>query len=334
MEKKLLALVFLVYQVIGFAQEAPVISGRITDQQTSEALDGASVSVKGSANATETDREGHFILQNATKGRIVLVVSHIGYTPLQWSITVTNGDSTFINLSLIPENRTVEPVVISASRRVEKITNAPTSIQVISMKDLEQFAGSNVTELVSKVQGVEYTRAGVDDITFNARGLHSAFNNKVFQLVDGRNSMASASAGLALFNNGSTIKDDIEQIEILLGPQSALYGPNAHNALFNYITKDPRKYPGTSISSSVGSQSQFSTRFRHAVKINEKWAYKVSAEHATGKDYEWRDSVYAGNGTFFGPVLAIPERIPDFSFKRNRGEAHVYYSLTPKTDII
>src|SRR5690606_41765736 len=51
-----------------------------------------------------------------------------------------------------------------------------------------------------------------------------------------------------LFNNGSIQKDDIEKIEIVLGPQTALYGPNAHNALFNFISKDPRKYPGTTVS--------------------------------------------------------------------------------------
>jgi iron complex outermembrane receptor protein len=77
-------------------------------------------------------------------------------------------------------------------------------------------------------------------------------------MVDGRNSMAPASAGVALFNNGSVQKDDIAQMEIVLGPQSALYGPNAHNALFNVITKDPRKFQGTTVAMSVGNQSQFS----------------------------------------------------------------------------
>jgi iron complex outermembrane receptor protein len=179
----------------------------------------------------------------------------------------------------------------------------------------------------------------VDEITYNARGINSAFNIKVFQLVDGRNSMAAASGGVALFNNGSINKEDIERIEIVLGPQSALYGPNAHNALVNYITKDPRKYPGTTIAVSAGSQYQFSSRFRHAAKINNRWAYKLSGEHATGKDYKWYDTVYAGgnagpviNG--FGPIIAIPERINDFTFRRYRGETHVYYSITPKADVI
>jgi iron complex outermembrane receptor protein len=81
-----------------------------------------------------------------------------------------------------------------------------------------------VGELVSKIQGIEYTRNGITDITFNARGFNSAFNNKVLQLVDGRNSMAALSGSLPLNNRTSASKDDIERFEIVLGPQSALYG--------------------------------------------------------------------------------------------------------------
>ncbi|MGZ3939946.1 MAG: TonB-dependent receptor, partial [Flavisolibacter sp.] len=318
------------------SQTTSTVSGKIADKQTGETLNAVNVLVKGTNVFTSTNDEGIFVLSNLTTTKIVLVISRVGYETIELPVTVNENKTTVVNIALNIENRAGNEVVVSATQRPEKITNAPASIHVISTKDLQQFPGSNVGELVAKVQGIEYTRSGVDEITFNARGLNSAFNNKVFQLVDGRNTMASASAGLALFNNGSTNKDDIERIEIVLGPQSALYGPNAHNGLFNYITKDPRKYQGTSISTSVGSQGQFSTRFRHALKINDKWAYKLTGEHATGKDYEWYDSIYAGSatGTPFGNAVAIPQKITDFSFHRYRGEAHVYYNLTPKTSII
>lgn len=336
--KEIILLLLLLACHLAFSQNSVTVIGKVVDKQTTEALVDVTVTVKGTVILTRTDEQGRFHLSNLNAGKIVLVISHVGYLTTEIPVEVDRYDTTVTNISLNIENQIGNEVVISASKRPEKITNAPASIQVITTKDLEQFAGSNVTQLVSKVQGIEYTRSGVDDITFNARGLNSAFNNKVFQMVDGRNTMASASAGLALFNNGSTIKDDIERIEIVLGPQSALYGPNAHNALFNYITKDPRKYQGTSISTSFGSQSQFSTRFRHALKINNKWSYKLTGEQATGKEYRWYDSVYAGNQTgttpFFGPAVAIPERSPDLSFRRYRGEAHVYYSITPKADII
>ena len=326
MRKISLLILLSILQTVLFSQTTGSISGKITDKQTNEALLGATVTTKGSLISAITNNEGYFIFQKVNTGKIILVISYVGYETIELIAEVSNGNTTTVNAALSLDSKVGNEIVVSATKRSEKITNAPASIHVIGVKDMEQFAGSNVSELVSKVQGVQYQRRGVDEITFNARGINSAFNNKVLQLVDGRNSMAAASGGIALFNNGSTNKDDIERIEIVLGPQSALYGPNAHNALFNYITKDPRKYSGTTVSVSAGSQYQFSSRFRHAAKFDQKWAYKLSGEHATGKDYKWYDTVYAGgnagpviNG--YGPIVAIPERIHDFNFRRYRGEA-------------
>jgi iron complex outermembrane receptor protein len=333
--KKIL-LILLFAPQLAYTQNGATITGNVTDAQTHELLIGATVSVKGTHVSTSTNAQGKFVLQNLNAGTIVITISHVGYQSAEIVVQTHPTKTAVINVALHVDERIGSAVVISASKRREKITNAPASIQVLGAKELSQFAGSNITQLFSRVQGIEFTRSGVDDITINARGLNSAFNNKVLQMVDGRNTMAPLSAGIALFNNGTTIKDDIEQIEIVLGPQSALYGPNAHNALINYITKDPRKYQGTTISTSAGSQSQFSTRVWHALKVSDKWAYKLTGEYAVGKDYEWYDSVYAGspNGFPFGPAVAIPERIKDFDFERYRGEAHVYYSLTPASDII
>ena len=351
MKKTLLPLLFLLFSNLSFSQDYGAVSGKITDKLTNEALPGATVLIKGTVISAVTNNEGNFIIKKLNPGKIILEISYVGYETTEIGVTIIDGETKTANADLIQDERIGNAVVVSASKQREKITDAPASIQVIGIKELSQFAGSNVNELVSKMQGIEYTRNGVDEITFNARGFNSAFNIRVLQLVDGRNSMSAISGGLPTFNNGSTNKDDIERVEIVLGPQTALYGPNAHNALFSYITKDPRKYQGTTVSVSAGSQNQFSSRFRHATKINNKWAYKLSGEHATGKDYQWYDSVYAGNqppptwigyrdqppvGTtpHFGPKVAIPERIHDFTFRRYRGEAHVYYSVTPKMDII
>ncbi len=224
---------------------------------------------------------------------------------------------------------TLSEVVITTLLYPEKITRAPASIRLLTAKDLERFAGSNTGELISTLQGVEFTRYGVDGTTFNARGLNSAFNNKILQIVDGRISTAALSGGLPVFNNGSTIKDDIHQIEIVVGPQTALYGPNAHNGVFNTITKDPRIYSGTSVSLSAGNQYQFSGRLRHAHKVNEKWAWKFTGEYATGQEFDFIDSVYVGN-----PSRAIPERNVELDFRHIRGEAHLYYNINPTTEII
>lgn len=224
---------------------------------------------------------------------------------------------------------TLSEVIVSALLRKEKITRAPAFVQVLTAKNFDLFAGSNPGELYSRQAGVEFTRYGVDGTTFNARGLNSAFNNKILQIVDGRISTSALSGGLPVFNNGSTIKDDIGQIEVVVGPQTALYGPNAHNGVFNTLTRDPRQDPGTSASLSVGNQNQLSGRIRHAVKLNDRWAYKITGEYAVGREFEFIDSVYIGPSG-----IAVPERNVNFDFRHLRGEAHAYYTFNPKTEII
>jgi iron complex outermembrane receptor protein len=145
--------------------------------------------------------------------------------------------------------------------------------------------------------------------------------------------MMAGGSGLPSGIMNTVIKEDIERLEIVLGPNSALYGPNAHNGIANTITKDPRKYEGTTLVLSRGNRDVFSGRARNALKLNNKWAYKSSWEYTTGRDFEFHDSIYAG-GTFYGPAIAIPERIPSYQFRHIRGEAHVYYSVTPRSDII
>jgi len=332
MRKLILPLLFNIIPSIIFSQTAGSISGKITDKKTNEALPGATVTIKGTQASTVTNNEGYFRFEKINAGKVILEISYVGYETIELTAELTNGSANNIYAALLLDTKVGNELVVSASKRPEKITSAPASIQVIGIKDFDQFAGSNVGEIVSKIQGVEYTRNGITDITFNARGFNSAFNNKVLQLVDGRNSMAALSGSLPLNNRTSASKEDIERFEILLGPQSALYGPNALNAVFNYMTKDPRKYQGTTVAMSAGNHYVFSGRLRHAEKINNKWAYKITGEYSSGKEYAFYDSVYV---TKYPPYdSSVAEHNVDFDFRHIRGEAYVYYSVTPNTDII
>lgn len=329
----LLTLFVIVFHRDLYAQFTGAVSGKVIDGQTNQPLQGATITVNGSSASAVADNEGHFRFLQVASGDAVIRITYVGYEDMEERIAVFPNTETIINASLQLADKVGSEVVVAASKRAEKITNAPASIHVIGTKDLQQFSGSNIGELISKVQGVEFVRSGVDFVAFNARGFNRAINNKFFQMVDGRNMMSPLSPGLPLSNLATVVKDDIERIEIILGPQSALFGPNVHNGLAYLTTKDPRKYQGTTLSVSAGTQSQFSVRLRQAAKINNRWAYKITGEYATGKDFTFHDSVYAGGG-MFGPRVAIPERNVNFNFRHIRGEAHVYYSLTSKDDII
>ena len=330
--KKLILFILMLTVYVNLFSQTGIISGKVIDKHTNEALPGATVAIKGRPGSTTTDNLGTFKLWKVDTGNLVLVITYVGYEDKELPVNVSNGETRTVNAVLSLTDQVGNTVVVSASKRPEKITNAPASIQIIGLKDFEQFAGSNVSELISKVQGIEYTRNGVTDITFNARGFHSAFNNRVVHIVDGRISTSALSGNLPVINRGTMIKDDLERMEIIMGPQSALYGPNAFNAVLNTTTKDPRKYQGTSASITAGSQYQFSARVRHATKINNKWAFKVTGEYSVGKEYKTYDTVYVTKySTYDSSTL---ERNVDLDYRHIRGEAHIYYSITRNTDIV
>ena len=332
MRNLLMLLLMLSFNVASFAQNTGKVSGKVTDKQTGEPLIGATVTVRGSGASAVADNNGAFTL-NVKSGKNTIVISYVGYEDIVLSVTVSSGETATADAALSVSNRPGNEVVITASKRPEKITRAPASISVINAKDFEQSSSFNIGELASKIQGVEFVRTGVTGVGFNARGFNNAFNAKILLMTDGRNSMMAGSSGLPAGIMNTVIKEDIERLEIVLGPNSALYGPNAHNGIANTITKDPRKWQGTDITVGAGNQSVFSGRFRTATKVSNKFAYKLTGEYTTGKDFEWHDSIYAG-GSVYGPVVAIPERIPSYQFRHMKGEAHAYYSVTSKSDLI
>ena len=333
MKNLLLLMLMFCFQLIVFAQNSGKISGKITDKQSGEPLIGATITVRGSGASAISDNDGMFTISNVKAGKVTIEISYVGYADVVLNVDVTAGSTASADAALSLSNRPGSEVVVTASKRPEKITRAPASISVITSKDFDQLSSFNIGELASKIQGVEFIRTGVTGVGFNARGFNNAFNAKILMMTDGRNSMMAGSSGLPAGIMNTVIKEDIERLEIVLGPNSALYGPNAHNGIANTITKDPRKWQGTDVVVGGGSRQVFSGRARIATKINNKWAYKLTGEYTTGKDFEWHDSVYAG-GTVYGPALAIPERIPTYQFRHMRGEAHLYYSITPKSDLI
>jgi outer membrane receptor for ferrienterochelin and colicins len=333
MRKLSLLLLSIIFSSVLFSQNPISVAGRVFDRQTSQPLQGATVVVNKAATFTLTGNDGSFTFRNLSPGKATLIISHIGFETAEITIDVSHI-TTIVNIGLSMYIPMDEEIVVSASKRAEKIVSAPASIHIIGQKELQQFSGSNVYETFFKVPGLEVVRLGVDYISINARGFNKPGNNKFFQFVDGRNIMSAVSTGVPLYNLASWNKEDAESIEIVLGPQAALYGPNVHNGLVYITTKDPRKYQGTTVAVSAGNRYQFSSRFRHATKIDNKWALKLTGEYVAGKDFEFFDSVYAGNNSFYGPVVGIPERNVDFDFRHVRGEAYGYYSLATKTDII
>ncbi len=320
-----LLLVCLCLSTWAQAQKA-TIKGKVIDKSTGDALMGAAIVIKGTTNGSATDLDGKYTI-SVEPGTHTIVFSYTGFNTIEKKVTLKAGETKELNFDA-EESMTLlgEEVVISASRKPEKLTESPATIAVIDASVIEELPSFNVGELIARQKGVDYVRSGVIGTGVNVRGFNSAFNPKNLQMNDGRLSTLIGT-GLPLGALGTVVKEDIERIEIVLGPSSALYGPNAHNGLVNTITKDPRTSEGTTLAFGAGNQSVLSTRFRHAQVLSDKFAFKVSGEYTQGEEFEYTDSVYYGGEAF-------PELELDRDFSSLRGEAALYYSVNDQSDIV
>ncbi|MEJ8758374.1 TonB-dependent receptor [Pontibacter sp. H259] len=324
----LILLALLCITEVALAQGG-TITGRVLGADNQEPLIGASVLVEGTNKGASTNTNGDFTITGVPAGNYNLRITYVGYSYPKVPVTVSVGGTASVGtISMKASTMMGDEIVVSATRRQEKITEAPAAIGVISSRDLTELPSFNVGELLNKVQGVEVVRSGVIGVGINARGFNNAFNVKMYQMTDGRNSMLPGGTGLPAGFYNTTIKEDIERVEVILGPSSALYGPNAHNGIINTITKDPRRYPGTTVTVGAGNQDVLSARFRHASVISPKFAFKVTGEYTQGKDFEFQDTVY--NAT----LGALPEYGVDYDFSSKRFGSALYYSPTDNIDII
>ena len=289
MKKTILLFFFMLSVSFIWAQE---ISGTITDADSGDPLIGASVLVLNTNIGTITDETGSYSI-NVDPGSYTLKISYVGYADKTVDVEVGDADMTK-DFSLSSGVLFGDDVVISASKRAEKLTESPATIQTITVEQINQYAG-NASELLARQKGIDYFRAGIAGPAFNVRGFNSNFNSKNLQVTDGRFSSLIAT-GLPFGALDPVLQDDIERVEVILGPNSTLYGPNAHNGLLNTITKDPRRYQGTTVTLTPGvsgdGDAYYGARARHAQVINDQFAFKVNAGYTKATEFEYVDSVY------------------------------------------
>jgi outer membrane receptor for ferrienterochelin and colicins len=184
MQKSILSLLIcLLLGLSAFAQEKS-LRGRVVDAETDEGLPGVNILIKGTNKGVATDANGNFAITGFPDGAFTLEFSIVGYASI--SKTINGATATEIGeIRLFPSYILGQEIVISGTRKSEKITETPATIQIINSKDISELPSFNPGELLSRVKGVEFVRSGVIGTGVNIRGFNSNFNAKNLQVNDG-----------------------------------------------------------------------------------------------------------------------------------------------------
>jgi outer membrane receptor for ferrienterochelin and colicins len=298
------------------------ISGTVTDSSHA-ALAGTQVSVIGTRLNATSDGSGHYSISGVPAGTYDVRVQRIGQRARVVSgVVVKAGGDTRVDAALATVPLSLGGMVVSASRRAEKITDAPATITRIDAAAIANTVGNSFAPALKEVKGIDFIQVGVTSVAINARGFNSAFNNRMLMMEDNRIAVLPEN-GLPVGVFSPTTKLDLAGIEVLVGPGSALYGPDASNGVLTLSTKDPREFPGTSFEVDGGARSFVDVQGRQAGVFSEgKLGYKLSGEYQRAKDFE-NKNIYAPIVTG-GPVS--PELNADWNTNVMRGSgALVYY---------
>ena len=301
-----------------FSDVGNFVSGTVTDRNN-EPLVGANIILKGTFLGSTTDMNGFYKIDDIDPGKYTIFVSYIGYRSEEMELYISEfqsedntdeSESSFssklgldeefdadestsdilkapfhenLNFTLRVDALETDQIVVSASKKKEKIIDAPITIAAVSNQNIRRNISSDIGSVLKTVRGVEVYQAGLGRTAINVRGFMSAFNGRFVSLVDGANYM-EPTFFIGYGNSYPFISEDIERAEVVFGPSSALYGPNAHNGLLNIITKHIRDSNGGMIAFTTGSSNLAAQRFRFAKTIG-NYGFKVSGE--VSSNYDW-----------------------------------------------
>lgn len=265
------------YQI--FAQNT--ISGKVTDAGSGEPLIGANLLIQGSSEGTITDLEGQFSLQSNQPLPWTIDISYTGYAS---KTLVINNAQNGMNISLSSSISELTGVEVVATRGLGKVQEAPSSITVISTRKLEASPNSNPVRNLINASGLYIQQQSAGRINVQLRGDGGLFGSASFPIQDYR---SLSGPGLGTFDNlNSPINNlDLDRIEVVRGPGSALYGPGVTAGIIHFITKSAIDKPGTAVELTGGNLNTYGASIRHATKISDKIGFKINGVYKRGGEF-------------------------------------------------
>jgi iron complex outermembrane recepter protein len=278
------------------------VTGKILDTETHEPLIGANVLVAGTFNGATTNLQGRFEVQSATSID-ALEVSYVGYE--KQVIAVRQQELT---IALVPSVNNLQQVVVTASREAALRTESPVAISKLSSSVIQDTKPVMLPELINKVPGVVMMNYNNEQHGMSIRqpmGLSAYF----LYLEDGM-----PVRPMGIFNHNALIEMNlfgISSLEVVKGPASSLYGPEAVGGAINFITHRPTAVP----TARIGVQA-------------DQWGYK-RFQYGGGGMITKRLGVYIGG--FEARQRDAWQAYSDYD--KSSVNARLDYALTDKTHL-
>jgi outer membrane cobalamin receptor len=259
-----------------YAQTLGVVKGVVKDKSNNETLPGAVV-VLDKTKGISADVDGIFYI-STSEGSHTLDCELVGYKKYSETINVKGNDTITVNIVLGNGNQLLDEVVISAGKFEQKLSDVTVSMEIIKPSLIENKASQTLDIIMNQVPGVV-----VSDGQASIRGgsgYSYGAGTRVLMLVD---EMPMISADAADIKWNYLPLENLEQVEVIKGASSALFGSSAMNGVINMRTAYAKDKPQTSV-------SLFGASYDAPQQLKYKW-WKGSSQTQTGVNFSHSQKV-------------------------------------------
>jgi outer membrane receptor protein involved in Fe transport len=266
------------------------LRGTVADASTGETLIGANVVLKGTTVGATTDIDGRFELRVSELPPYTLVVSFMGYQPLELEVKSIDKE---LRLKLSTDQVLLKEAEVVGSRISEKQKQAPLTVESMDVIAIREAPSGDFYESLGTLKGVDMTAASMGFKVINTRGFNSTSPVRSLQLIDGvDNQSPGLNFSLGNFLGASDL--DVMKVDVVAGASTAYFGPGAFNGVISMTTKSPWAFPGLSVSAKAGERDLLEGAVRWAQVFKDKggkdrFAYKLNLFAMRAEDWYAED---------------------------------------------
>ncbi len=244
----------------------------IVKDKNNQPLELANVLLKGTKYNALTDANGKFIIDTRERLPFTLIVQYVGHQTAEVKFTAVPTSP--VEIILKSENQ-LNDVVITSRRRIEKAQNVPIPISVVGGRQAEQAGAFNVNRLKELVPSVQLYSSNPRNTTINIRGLGSTFGLTNDGIDPGVGFYVD---GVYYARPAATTLDfvDVDQIEVLRGPQGTLFGKNTTAGAFNVTSRKASFTSGANFELSYGNYGFVQAKASITGALSKKIAARLS----------------------------------------------------------
>jgi outer membrane receptor for ferrienterochelin and colicins len=220
-----------------FSQNSKII-GQILDENDSP-IAGANVYIKGSVLGSATNDDGQFQINNVPVGNFTISINVIGFDEKNIDLSVNQGSENNLGkVTLTSSPLNSSPIVVTASRHNQNIREVPVSVSTIDKSEIELRNNISIDQALQYVPGISMNK---DQINIRgSSGYSRGVGSRVMMLVDGVPYITGDTQGTV---PEALAINQVENVEIVKGASSALYGSSAIGGVINIITKSIDENP-------------------------------------------------------------------------------------------